>query len=317
MGIGTWAWGNKFLWGYSEDMDAELQEVFNLCLSRGVNLFDTADSYGTGALNGRSEKLLGRFMDDYPGKPPFEPVIASKFAAYPWRITRRSMVEAARASAGRLRRPAVDIGQLHWSTANYQPLQERALWDGLVGMYEEGLVRAVGLSNYGPKQLQKVHKFLTDSGVPLVSVQIQYSLLSQTAETAGAAAACRDLGVRMIAYSPMALGLLSRRYGGRGSAELPGGPRGQLFKSIVPGLDPLYDVMEAICEERGKTMSQVAVNWCMCKGAIPIPGAKSLSQAEQNLGALGWRLGEGEVLELEAAARRAPRQMVQNIFMTK
>jgi aryl-alcohol dehydrogenase-like predicted oxidoreductase len=66
------------------------------------------------------------------------------------------MVE--RASAERLQRPAVDIGQLHWSTANYQPLQETAMWGGLVDMYEEGLVRAVGLSNYGPKQLQKIAK---------------------------------------------------------------------------------------------------------------------------------------------------------------
>jgi pyridoxine 4-dehydrogenase len=75
----------------------------------------------------------------------------------------------------------------------------------------------------------------------------------------------------------------------------------------------LYDVLEAICEERGKTMSQVAINWCMAKGAIPIPGAKNLAQAEANLGALGWKLSEGEVLELEAAAKRAPKQMPQNV----
>jgi len=75
--------------------------------------------------------------------------------------------------------------------------------------------------------------------------------------------------------------------------------------------------MDAICEERGKTMSQVAINWCMAKGAIPIPGAKNLAQAEANLGALGWALDDGEVAELEAAAARAPKQMVQNIFMTR
>lgn len=113
MGLGTWAWGNKLLWGYDEQMDEELQvrgsaasapissptpppfqiggddplpyysdtcqqehpllpgaaqqEVYNLCIRAGVNLFDTADSYGTGALNGQSEKLLGKFMAEYPG----------------------------------------------------------------------------------------------------------------------------------------------------------------------------------------------------------------------------------------------------------
>ena len=67
MGLGTWAWGNKFLWGYDETMDQELQEVFNLAVNSGVNFFDTADSYGTGRLNGRSELLLGRFIRSFPG----------------------------------------------------------------------------------------------------------------------------------------------------------------------------------------------------------------------------------------------------------
>jgi pyridoxine 4-dehydrogenase len=68
MGLGTWAWGNQLLWGYEQEMDAELQEVFNLAVSKGINLFDTADSYGTGKLNGR-ELLLGKFIREYPGKP--------------------------------------------------------------------------------------------------------------------------------------------------------------------------------------------------------------------------------------------------------
>lgn len=67
MGFGTWAWGNQLLWGYQESMDAELQQVFNLALGNGINLFDTADSYGTGRLNGQSERLLGKFIQEFPG----------------------------------------------------------------------------------------------------------------------------------------------------------------------------------------------------------------------------------------------------------
>ena len=67
MGFGTWAWGNQFLWGYQQSMDNELQQVFNLAVENGVNLFDTADSYGTGRLNGQSEKLLGRFIREFQG----------------------------------------------------------------------------------------------------------------------------------------------------------------------------------------------------------------------------------------------------------
>lgn len=68
MGFGTWAWGNKFLWNYDESLDDELQSVFNFVVSRGINVFDTADSYGTGQLNGRSEILLGKFLREYPGR---------------------------------------------------------------------------------------------------------------------------------------------------------------------------------------------------------------------------------------------------------
>lgn len=67
MGFGTWAWGNQLLWGYQESMDDELQQIFNLAVENGINLFDTADSYGTGKLNGQSEKLLGKFIRDFQG----------------------------------------------------------------------------------------------------------------------------------------------------------------------------------------------------------------------------------------------------------
>lgn len=67
MGFGTWAWGNQFLWGYKESMDTQLQQTFKLAVENGINLFDTADSYGTGRLNGKSEKLLGKFIRDIQG----------------------------------------------------------------------------------------------------------------------------------------------------------------------------------------------------------------------------------------------------------
>lgn len=67
MGFGTWAWGNKLLWGYQEEMDGELHETFNLAVRNGINLFDTADSYGTGKLTGQSERLLGKFIREYQG----------------------------------------------------------------------------------------------------------------------------------------------------------------------------------------------------------------------------------------------------------
>ncbi|KAH9724339.1 Pyridoxal reductase [Citrus sinensis] len=341
MGFGTWAWGNQFLWGYQESMDSQLQQTFNLAVENGINLFDTADSYGTGRLNGKSEKLLGKFISEIPGKLRLVAVgmqfgkthsyaklldvkrqkqvqnnivIATKFAAYPWRLTPGQFVNACRASLARLQIEQIGIGQLHWSTANYAPPQELALWNGLVAMYEKGLVRAVGVSNYGPNQLVKIHDYLTARGVPLCSAQVQFSLLSMGENQLEIKNICDSLGIRLISYSPLGLGMLTGKYT---PSKLPRGPRALLFRQILPGLKPLLRSLKEIAERRGKTIPQVAINWCICKGTIPIPGVKYVKQVEENLGALGWRLSSDELLELEYAALESPQRMIQNIFQTR
>ncbi|GAA6623821.1 aldo/keto reductase [Scytonema sp. NUACC26] len=315
MGCGTWAWGNRLLWGYDESMDSQLQNVFDLCVSCGVTLFDTGDSYGTGRLNGRSEQLLGRFSQEYMGSNQNDICIATKLAAYPWRLTRQSMVSACKSSAQRLGRN-VDLVQMHWSTANYAPWQEGALLDGLADLYEQGLVKGVGLSNYGPKRLRWVYKKFSERGVPISTLQVQYSLLSTYPVTQlGLKQTCDELGIKLIAYSPLGLGLLTGKYSEKGS--FPKGLRGLLFRQLLPGIRPLLACLREIAEAKNKTISQVAINWCISKGTIPIPGAKSVEQARENIGALGWQLNAGEVAELDNAAGSSSKKMVQNIFQTK
>ncbi|MEH2418701.1 aldo/keto reductase [Nostoc sp.] len=315
MGCGTWAWGNQLLWGYDESMDDQLQAVFNLCVSNGVTLFDTGDSYGTGRLNGRSELLLGRFNREYLGSGKENICIATKIAAYPWRWTRQSMVRACKSSAQRLGRN-VDLVQMHWSTANYAPWQEEGLLDGLADVYEQGLVKGVGLSNYGPKRLKQVQKKFAERGISITTLQVQYSLLSTYPVTQlKLKDLCDQLQIKLIAYSPLALGLLTGKYSEQG--RLPKGIRGLLFRQILPGMRSLLACLQEVAQSRNKTMSQVAINWCICKGTIPIPGAKSVEQARENIGALGWQLDASEIAELDRAAANADKKMVQNIFQTK
>ncbi len=315
MGCGTWAWGNRLLWGYDESMDEQLQGVFNLCVSSGVTLFDTGDSYGTGKLNGRSELLLGRFSEEYQGINKQDVCIATKLAAYPWRLTRQSMVSAGKASAKRLGRN-IDLVQMHWSTANYAPWQEGALLDGLADLYQQGLVKGVGLSNYGPKRLKWVQKRFTEQGVPITTLQVQYSLLSTYPVTElGLKDVCDEFGIKLIAYSPLALGLLTGKYSENGT--LPKGIRGLACKQLLPGMRPLLSSLREIATSRNKTISQVSINWCISKDTIPIPGAKSVEQAQENIGALGWQLDAGEIAELDKAAASVEKKMVQNIFQTK
>jgi pyridoxine 4-dehydrogenase len=280
MGCGTWAWGNQLLWGYNESMDDQLQQVFNLCVSNGVTLFDTGDSYGTGRLNGRSELLLGRFGREYDGINKDDICIATKLAAYPWRWTRKSIISACKASAKRLGKN-VDLVQMHWSTANYAPWQEVGLLDGLADLYAQGLVKGVGLSNYGTKRLQWVHKRFQERGIPIKTLQVQYSLLSTYPVTElGLKEVCDDLGIKLIAYSPLALGLLTGKFSEKGT--FPKGIRGLLCRQLLPGMKPLLGCLQEIANGRNKTMSQVAINWCISKGTIPIPGAKSVEQAKEN-----------------------------------
>ena len=314
MGCGTWAWGNRLLWNYEPSMDADLQQVFNLCVSNGVTLFDTGDSYGTGKLNGRSESLLGKFAITYSGINSDRLCLATKLAPYPWRLTRQSMIDAAQASRDRMGR--LDLAQLHWSTANYAPWQETALLNGLCDLYEQGIIRGVGLSNFGPKRLRKIYPIFRDRQIPILTLQIQYSLLSTYPVTElGLKDTCDELGIKIIAYSPLCLGVLTGKY--KDKQNYPKGLRSVLFRQLVPNAEPVVNCLQAIARERDKTPAQIALNWCIAKGTIPIPGAKTLKQAQDNLGAIGWSLNSGEVDALDKAAATVTKPMVQNIFQSR
>lgn len=314
MGCGTWAWGNRLLWDYQVEMDDALKAVFDFCVSQGMTLFDTGDSYGTGKLSGQSEKLLGQFSAAYEGNYKEQICLATKLAPYPWRLTQGSMVSAGRSSAQRLGQ--LDLVQMHWTTANYFPWQEGPLLDGLAELCDRGIAKGVGLSNYGPKRLRWAHQRLAALGIKVQTLQVQYSLLSTyPVDELNLKGVCDELDIRLIAYSPLALGLLTGKYTGK--SDLPGGIRKLALGQILPGVTPLLSCLKAVAEGRNKTMAQVALNWCICKGTIPIPGAKNLQQAKQNAGALGWSLNEGEIAELEAAAAACDKKMVQNIFQSR
>ena len=196
------------------------------------------------------------------------------------------------------------------------------MWDGLGDMVEGGLAGAVGVSNYGPRQLRRAHAHLAARGVPLATCQVQFSLLSDTHLQRETKEACDELGVALIAYSPLALGALSGAYSGAGAAAPKGALRRLLVPYLVNGQRPLLAALEAVADERGKTVAQVAINWCLCQGSpaapvVPLVGARTPRQARDNLGAAGWRLSAAEVAELEAAARKGTARMTQNAFQSQ
>lgn len=335
------SWGNRLLFDYDPSQDEDIYQAYKTVRNAGVSIFDTADSYGTLDLNGRAEILLGRFERRFiyetnyakenakqdqgrlfamfatkPSMPPPPPQqVATKLAPYPWRITPSSMVNAVKESLKRLDQNQLTLAQLHWSTINYQPFQEKKLWEGIANVYDEGLCQAVGVSNYGPVQFQKISQYMQDREVPLATAQIQYSLMTyQAAKDMNAV--CDEENVRLISYSPLCLGLLTGKYT---LDNLPrnGNPRRQLFRELLPGARGLLNTLEVIAKDLGKSQSQVAINWALCKDTVPIAFVRTLKQAEENLGAYGWKLDPAMVDELDRAALSVGKPMIQNIFQTK
>ncbi len=299
LGLGAWAWGDRLVWGYGKGgySDADIRAGFDASLEAGVNFVDTAEVYGFG----RSERMLGEFIPTAA-----RPVLTfTKFFPMPWRLTRGSVLRALRGSLKRLNLPQVDLYQVHW----HSPIVALETYvEGLAEAVQAGLTRAVGVSNYNAEQMRRAYDVLAKHQIPLASNQVQYSLLDRRMEFNGVLQACQELGVTLIAYSPLAQGALTGKY----TPENPmSGARNRMWTPELLGrIQPLLGRMSAIGQAHGdKTPAQVALNWLMGKGSVPIPGAKNARQAQQNAAAMGWELSQVEMdkldqLSLEAGAKR-------------
>ena len=299
LGVGTWAWGTKRLWGYGGDYSQDdVAAAFHESLKRGVRLFDTAEFYGSGA----SERIIGRLLDESDPSEP-SPLIATKFAPLPYRFSPRSLLKALDGSLTRLRVETIDLYQIHFP---YSLLKIEGLMDALAEAVKEGKVRHVGVSNYGAAQMRRAHERLAKHDVPLASNQVHYSLLNRVPETNGVLDACRDLGVTLIAYSPLAQGLLTGKYA---PGARPTGLVRRFNRSFgeanLRRIGPLLEALRRIGDAHEKTPSQVALNWLVTqRGVFAIPGAKNERQARENAGSLGWALAPEEVGELEVLSRQ-------------
>ncbi len=296
LGIGAWSWGDRLFWGFGSDYgDAECKTAFDASVAAGINFFDSAEAYGFG----HSEILLGRFARAANDSL----VLATKFFPYPWRVRRANLIAALRASLKRLGLERVDLYQIH------QPLPPVAIetWvDALGEAVQAGLARAAGVSNYNAAQTRRAFEVLSKRGIPLASNQVKYSVLDRHIERDGTLQTCRELGVTVIAYSPIEMGLLTGKY----TAQNPprGARRFRYHRDYLEKIQPVIALLREIgAAHGGKTPAQVALNWAICQGTIPIPGAKNARQAEENAGALGWRLTDDQVAAIDAASEQVQR----------
>jgi aryl-alcohol dehydrogenase-like predicted oxidoreductase len=287
LGTGTWAWGDRLFWGFGKEYGEEdSRSVFEESLKTGITFFDTAEVYGTGL----SERLLGKFLQSTT-KSIF---IATKFMPFPWRLNRNSVRRALTGSLKRLELSSVSLYQIHWPN----PPIPSAVWlDEMAELQNEGLIGAIGVSNFDLSQTEEAIRVLEKHGLKLASNQVEYHLLNRAIERDGLLSLCRQEGIRLIAYSPLAQGLLTGKYS---PENPPDGIRRTRLHGQLHVISPLIALLRKIGDQHGgQTPASVSLNWAIRKGTLPIPGAKTMIQLNQNASALGWKLSDDDMAQLD------------------
>jgi len=303
IGLGCWQFssGFGFVGGYWEALPQEtVNEIVGAGLVHGIGWFDTAEAYG----RGRSEQALSRALAAN-GRKGGDVVVATKW----WPILRtaasigRTIDERLRCLGGF----PIDLHQVH------QPFSfssVEAEMDAMAALVTAGKIRTVGVSNFSASQMRRAHARLARHGIPLASNQVRYSLVYRGAETNGVLDAARELGVTIIAYSPLGQGILSGRFHDDPSLiRKRVGPRRYMPLFRASGLErtrPLVAELSRIAAERGVTPSQVALSWLIHfhgETVVAIPGASRPPHAVEAAGAMGLRLSGEETGRLDELSR--------------
>ena len=297
LGVGVMTWGSpsgrsrwgpaKLAYGGTPGPEEE-RRAFEASLSAGVDVFDTAAMYSGGA----SEERLGELAEGTSA------LIATKFPPG-WLSKADALPEALDQSLARLRRSAIGLYQHHFPSRRVPIPQLMGLMADAV---EAGKVRAIGVSNYSAEQLRTAHAALAERGIPLASNQVEYSLLRRAPEADGVLDACRELGITLIAYQPLAQGVLTGKYR---PGDRPKGIRrfGRYYRGDgLKNAQPVVALLGEIGERHSKTPAQVALRWLVQQESVlPIPGAKNGRQAASNAEALSFTLAQAEVEALDRA----------------
>ena len=285
MGIGAWqassAWGAK-----DEDVVRAISRAHEL----GINLVDTAETYG----EGHSEGVVGRAIKEI-GRDDM--VVATKVHGANLRY--EELQKACRRSLERLGVKEIDLYQVHWPDP-WEQIPLKQTMSALEKLHGQGKIRAIGVSNFAVRDLEEARSCL--SKAEIVSNQVRYNVLQRNVQEE-VLPYCRKNDIRVLAWSPLAQGALSGKYGVDNRPEGGVRDKNSLFtKPNMKQIEKMLRVLRDIASGRGRTVPQVALNWLVRDELVtPIPGAKDPTQSEENVGAVGWRLTDTEFERIEKA----------------
>ena len=308
VGLGCWQFssGQGLAGRFWEAIpQAVVDQIVEASLACGVNWFDTAEMYG----NGASERALAVALTR-AGSTGGDVVVATKWS--PFFRTARSIRATIERRLSCLSPFAVDLHQVH-NPFGFSSVDDEM--DAMADLVADKKIRAVGVSNFGVARMRRAHAALAKRGLALASNQVKYSLLDRRVEANGTLAAAKELGVTIIAYSPLEQGLLTGRYhqDPQYIRKRPG-PRKWMRRYRGQGLEqsrPVIEELRTIARAHGATPGQVAVAW-LCQFnpglVVAIPGASRVEQAVENGRTLELTLARAELETLDELSSQGMRR---------
>jgi aryl-alcohol dehydrogenase-like predicted oxidoreductase len=299
IGLGCWQFcGSGFgrLYWNSPPQD-EINKIIKTALDGGINWFDTAEAYGSG----RSEKALSTALLN-AGKSNGEVVIGTKWL--PMLRTAKSLLKTVRKRQDFLYPYHIDLYQVHFP-GSFSSIESQM--NAMATLVEEDKIGSVGVSNFSVDQMLQAQTALEKHGLPLASNQVRFNLLDRTIEKQGVLSAAKDLGITVIAYSPLAQGLLTGKVHKDPSLikNLPFS-RKRAAGRMLETSRPLIVLLEEISSSYGCTPSEVALSWVINYAGdtvVAIPGASKANHIAHNVNAMSLKLTDDEMRKLDEMSR--------------
>ncbi|MDZ7844450.1 MAG: aldo/keto reductase [Anaerolineales bacterium] len=299
LGVMQFAGGKGlFKFAFPSLPEEEKREIVQAAAAGGINWFDTAEMYGRGL----SERALAAALEDL-GVEDDQVIIATKWM--PFLRTARNIPRTIGERLDNLHPYTIDLYQVHnpWSFSS-----PGAEMKAMANLVEAGKIRSVGVSNFNADQMRRAHSALQDRGLVLASNQVQYSLLHREIETNGILETARELRVTIIAWSPLASGVLTGKFHNnpRLLENTPFGRR-RMLQSQIEESQPVIQVLEEIAREHDAEPAQAALSWLInARGdcVVGIPGASKVDHVQESVGAMDLVLTSREMERLDEVSLR-------------